>query len=256
VWAIVNGNSDPVTQFATTHTPEEIGFIQRVLHAMFETYNTKRREVMAVSSMQVLKKEIVRPGRQDLGEGAQPADRGLTQQEAEKCLGVLVSEGWFELSKESYYTLSPRALMELRSWLVSSFNDPDDEEDGQRIKYCEACKEIVTTGQRCAEVECPVRLHDICQEAYWNSRKDENCPKCNTPWEQDKHFVGQRVITKTEDYLREKRKGGGRGSGGNGRVQEEEEEEEEEEGGGERSPLASSLRRGEDEELDEETSDD
>ena len=234
-WAIINSNSDPTTQFATIHTPEELGFIQRMLHAMFETYNTKRRDVMAVSSMQALKKEIIKPGNQALAEGTQVADKGLTQQEAERCLGVLVSEGWFELSKESYYTLTPRALMELRSWLVSTFNDPDDEEDGQRIKNCEACKEIITTGQRCAELECPVRLHDVCQEAYWNSRKNDKCPKCKTPWVQDKHFVGQRVITKTEDYLRGRRK-----SGGVGRSHRAEEEEEEEHIGVERSRIASS----------------
>ena len=209
-----------------------------------------------MSSMQALKKEIIKPSRQEVGEGEHTADKGLTQQEAEKCLGILVSEGWFEFSKESYYTLTPRALMELRSWLVSTFKDPDDEEDGQRIKICEACKEIVTTGQRCGKVECPVRLHDVCQEAYWNSRKNDRCPQCETPWVKDKNFVGQRVITKTEDYLKAKQRSGGGGGGRNRRAQEEEEEDDEDEEVDEnlveeRSPAASSPPRGMDEEESE-----
>ncbi|KAG9241654.1 Nse1 non-SMC component of SMC5-6 complex-domain-containing protein [Calycina marina] len=212
-WALVNTNSDPSTQLATTHTAEEIGFVQRMLGAMFETYNTKRKEVMAVSSMQALKRSVIKPNLED---NSHTSDKGLTQHEAEKCLGVLVEEGWFELSMESYYTLTPRALMELKTWLIAMFNDPEDEEEGHRIKNCEACKEIITTGQRCANLECLVRLHDICQQAFWKSRKgtEKKCPKCKTPWVQDENFVGQRVVTKTDDYLRGKRKSGISSSGG------------------------------------------
>ena len=227
-WAMINSTSDPLTQLATTHTPDEIAFIQRMIQAMFETYNTKRRNVMAVSAMQALKKEIIKPGRESMGNGELAADRGLTQQQAEACLAVLVSEGWFELSRESYYSLTPRALMELGNWLVEMFNDPDDEEDGERIRRCDACKDIITTGQRCGTVECPFRLHDVCQRAYWNSRPDKTCPHCETEWVEDKNFVGQRVITKTEDYLREKRKsGGGGGAAKNHRTPVEEEDTDE-----------------------------
>jgi hypothetical protein len=188
-----------------------------MLDAMFETYNTKRREVMAVSGMQASEKKIVK-GTGERRESGTQVDKGLTGQEAEQCLRALVTEGWFEHSKEGFYTLSPRALMELRSWLVETYNDSEDPEEWQAIKFCEACKEIVTIGQRCSDLDCHCRLHDICQ-SYWNSRPNMNCPRCGTEWD-GKHFVGQRAVTKTDEYLRGKRKSGSR------RAQEEEDVEE------------------------------
>lgn len=75
--------------------------------------------------------------------------QSLTMVQAEKMLKALVDEGWFEKSKKGFYTLSPRALMELRGWLMETYNDAgdNDEEDDEailRIKQCFACKEIVT----------------------------------------------------------------------------------------------------------------
>ena len=183
---------------------------------------------MAVTSLQALDRTITKGAgtRQSLGESStQSTDKGLTHGEAEKTLSSLVKEGWLERSKKGYYTLSPRALMELRSWLVEAYNDSDDSEDWQRIKFCEACKEIVTIGQRCAELECNVRLHDICQDSYWRSRPDTKCPKCETAWD-GKHYVGEKAVTTTEEYLKGKRRSSG--AGRRGRAAEEEEEEEEE----------------------------
>jgi len=233
-WSLINSTSDPLTQIATIHTAEEIGFTKRMLDAMFETFNTRRKEVMAVTGMQALSQKILKGsgggGRASLGEGEgeKAADKGLTSREAETLLDALITEGWFERSREGFYTLSPRALMELRSWLVETYNEEtDDPGEWQRIKFCEACKEIVTVGQRCANLECNVRLHDICG-TYWNSRPDKKCPKCKTDWDEE-HWVGQRVVTCTDDYLRGKRRSGGAvpSRGKRGRQQEEEEEEEE-----------------------------
>lgn len=223
IWAVVNSISDAPTQLAGSRGPEEVAYLRRLLDAMFETYNTRRREVQGITSLQALEKKVLKgSGGAARTEGA-PIDRGLTQEQAERTLEGLVAEGWFERSKEGWYTLSPRALMELRGWLVETYNDSDDPEEWQRIKFCEACKEIVTVGQRCGEMECNVRLHDICEAAFWTSRPSKRCPSCETPWD-GKAFVGQRAITTTEDYLKGKRR-----SSGVGRRQAVEEEEEEEE---------------------------
>lgn len=74
--------------------------------------------------------------------------------QAEAVLVGMVEEGWFEKSRAGYYSLSPRALMELRGWLVETYNEPpgeegeeSEEDDGagrERIKFCQACREIVT----------------------------------------------------------------------------------------------------------------
>lgn len=154
VFALVNSTSDPITQLATTHSADEISFLKRVLDAMFETYNTPRHEVMAITSMQAVR--LHKPPSEDRretqnGSATQgSAGQGLTMMQAEKMLKTLVEEGWFEKSRKGYYSLSPRALMELRGWLMESYNDAGDEDedgDGQhamKIKQCYACREIIT----------------------------------------------------------------------------------------------------------------
>ena len=122
---------------------------------MFETYNTSRHEVMAITSMQAMRlhkpPDNERRQTQNGTETQGSTGQGLKMAEAEKMLKTLVDEGWFEKSKKGFYSLSPRALMELRGWLIETYNDVDEDEDEDpdeeripRIKQCAACKEIVT----------------------------------------------------------------------------------------------------------------
>lgn len=217
VWAFINAHSDPATQLSTTRSPEEVAYIKRLLDAMFDTYNTPRMEVMAVDEGQALR--VSRPPRRqsnvhgnnesDDGGGENneapastaAADRGLKHSEVLSLLSSLVAEGWLEKSRDGFYRLSPRSLMELWSWLMATYNDPDSDAAWQRIKFCESCKEIVTYGQRCNEPDCTVRLHDICEEAFWRTRPDRKCPKCRKPWEGN-HFVGERAVTSRAGFQR------------------------------------------------------
>ncbi|KAK3324313.1 Nse1 non-SMC component of SMC5-6 complex-domain-containing protein [Cercophora scortea] len=216
VWAFINAHSDPATQMGTMRTAEELAFIKRMLDAMFEDFNTPRMEVMAITETQALK--VSRPARRQSGVNAQDAgdgegdgeggeaaagavDRGLKHSEVMSLLSSLVAEGWLEKSQEGFYSLSPRSLMELWSWLVATYNDPDSDEDWQHIKFCEACKEIVTYGQRCNEVDCTARLHDICEQAFWRTRRERKCPKCQRPWNGN-HFVGERAVTSRSGFQR------------------------------------------------------
>lgn len=209
IWAIINAHSDPSTQLATSRTPDELSFIKRLLDAMFETYNTQRQEVMAVTAAQARK--VARPPAKPNGsnrdadeEEAEPqqqraADKGLKHSEVEKLLPSLVDEGWFELSDEGFYSLSARSLLELRTWLLEAYNDPDaGPEEWQRIKSCEACKDIVTVGQRCPDRDCNARIHDICSEAFWRTRRggEKTCPRCQTAWT-GQNYVGERSVTET-----------------------------------------------------------
>lgn len=69
----------------------------------------------------------------------------LSPKEAETLLDKLVQEDWLEKSRAGFYSLTPRALMELKGWLVDTYNDEDDEgEKRDKIKFCHACKDIVT----------------------------------------------------------------------------------------------------------------
>ncbi|KAI0838900.1 putative DNA repair protein Nse1 [Hypoxylon sp. FL0890] len=221
VYALVNTTSDPVTQLATLHSAEEIAFVRRVIDAMFDKYNTPRMEVLCLDGMQANKLRTA-PRTEDEngqanGEGEDGESqvqtqssglKGLKSSEVEAVMRSMVDEGWFERSREGFYSLSPRALMELRSWLINEYNDPDAEPDEwQRIKFCEACREIVTVGQRCAERDCLARLHDICEEAFWRTRRERKCPRCEREWD-GRHFVGERAVTETEAYQRGRRRSG------------------------------------------------
>ncbi|KAI9836100.1 MAG: hypothetical protein M1819_001716 [Sarea resinae] len=260
IYALVNTTSDPIMQLSTTHSADEISFVKRLLDAMFETYNTPRQEIMAITSMQAVRlHKAPAAGAQGRGEtqggsttqGSSGA--GLTMSQAEKTIKSLVEEGWLEKSRAGFYSLSPRALMELRAWLYETYNDlgGDDEDDDEeeprvdKIKVCWACKEIVTVGQRCSNRTCPCRIHDFCATNFFRAQRNEKCPICKKEWSGN-DFVGERAVTTTEKWLQGRRRSGGGGGASTGErrstqsrveVEEEEEgeeaEEEDEEGGAE-----------------------
>lgn len=218
IYAIVNTTSDPQTQLATRYAADELSFIKRMLDAIFSTYNTPRMEVLAITEMQVYK--LARPPRRqsstqtqvDGEEQAQQTDKGLKHSEVETVLFSLVGSGWMEKSKSKFYSMSTRALLELRPWLTETFNDPDaPAEEWQRVKFCGACKDMVTYGLRCAEPECTLRLHDGCQDAFWRVQRSHNCPVCSKEWT-GKSFVGERAVTQTDAYRRGRNKSSGRPS--------------------------------------------
>ncbi|KAI1345551.1 Nse1 non-SMC component of SMC5-6 complex-domain-containing protein [Xylaria sp. FL0043] len=247
VYALVNTTSDALTQLATLHTPDEIAFVKRVIDAMFERYNTPRMEALCLDEMQANKLRVPPPpdpdetttileNGGDEGGGAQTqSTRALKSSEVETVMRSMVDEGWFERSRAGFYTLSARALLELRSWLLESYNDPDAEDgEWQRVKFCEACKDVVTIGQRCAERDCLARLHDICADAFFRTRRGGRaCPKCSEEWT-GRHFVGERAVTETEAYQRGRRRSGkgARHSAVTEEIMHDEDDDEEDEGGG------------------------
>ena len=148
-YSLVNTTSDALTQLATTYTAEEIAFVKRILDAMFDGHNNKgRREAMCLSGMEAV--QLAKPiARRETQNGAsQSASQGLSMRDAESMMARLVEEGWLEKSAKGFYSLSPRALMELKGWLVETYNEPADEDDDEprkdKIKSCHACKDIIT----------------------------------------------------------------------------------------------------------------
>ncbi|KAM3421795.1 Non-structural maintenance of chromosomes element 1 like [Cercospora zeina] len=216
IYALVNTTSDALTQLATTHSPDDIAYVKRILDAMFDTYNTPRQEIMAITAFQAGKLAKAPGGGGGGGGGGTEADRrdsgqhgetqqtqssknaSLTQSQAEKVIESMVQEGWFEKTiietrsgrETVWYTASQRALMELQQWLVDAYNgeeEDDDDDDGaephQKIKFCKACAGIVTVGQRCPNLPCNVRLHEACVGKMFRAQRDsETCPACKTEW--------------------------------------------------------------------------
>lgn len=258
IYALVNTTSDALTQMATIHSPDDISYVKRLLDAMFDTNNTPRQEIMAVQAYQA-RKLAKAPGDVDRRDSGQTGDTtqqtqsknaSLTQSQAEKVLDSMEQEGWFEKTVVSsrkerdvhWYSLTQRALMELQQWLVNAYNeDPegDEEEPHLKIKFCKACAQIVTAGQRCPNMPCNIRLHNDCVGKMFRAQRDsETCPTCKTEWH-DAPVVGIKAASAKEAA----RGGGGwrstngtttngRRSGvaptANGRDVEKEEEEEEE----------------------------
>lgn len=210
-WTLANTASDPTTQPATTWTADEISFVKRVLDAIFDTYNTPRMEKMCITIQEAL--ALSRPPRHapdaSTGEATQinSADKGLRHSDVKRMMDDLVAGGWLEKSVDDFYAPSRRTLVELRTWLLDTYNDPDlPPDEWQRIKTCEGCREVVTYGQRCAERDCTARIHDICEEALWRARRSRTCPKCERGWSGDK-FVGERAVTSTKAYRQARRSG-------------------------------------------------
>ncbi|GFF57423.1 non-structural maintenance of chromosomes element 1 homolog [Aspergillus udagawae] len=211
VYALVNTTSDPLMQLATTYSADEIAFIKRVLDAIFDTYNTRRSEAMVVSgiqAMQLAKASSNSSRRESQGATQQiqgGAAQSLTMSQAETVLKQLVEEGWLEKSRKGFYSLSPRGLMELRGWLIATYNENDEGRRVDKIKFCAACKDIITVGQRCGDRDCSGRLHDMCTRNFFRMRQAEQCPVCKAPWPGDK-FVGERAITTTDTYMQGQRR--------------------------------------------------
>ena len=193
-----------------------MSFIKRVLDCMFETNNTSGKELCAASGMQAVR--LAKGERRRSGAGAESQNQQgqLTGPQAENILKALVDEGWFERSKKGWYSLSARALMELRGWLVETYNDDEEEDDdgrrrSDRIKFCHGCKDMVTVGQRCPKKSCQCRLHDGCAEGVFRVVKARKCPVCKTEWS-GKDFVGERAATMEKEPERRRKSGGGRGA--------------------------------------------
>ncbi|KAJ5770912.1 uncharacterized protein N7511_002963 [Penicillium nucicola] len=200
VYALVNTTSDPLTQLATTYSADEIAFLKRLLDYMFINNNTVRCEGLAATQMQAV--QLHRAGdtsrRQSQAAGTQQTQAGAPQSlrmtQAETMIKNLIEEGWLQKSLKGYLSLTPRALMELRGWLVSEYNDETREgHRAHRIKFCAACKDIITVGQRCGDLECGGRLHEHCMRNFFRMQKGENCPVCKEGWPGD-HYVGERAF--------------------------------------------------------------
>jgi hypothetical protein len=145
VWALVNNTSDLLTQLATTYTPDEIALLKRILDYMFHTNNTTRTEGMCATQLQAVGLHKAPSGARQSMNGEPSQTQGSTTQslsmtQAEKMIIHLISEGWLQKSRKGYLSLTPRALMELRGWLVAEYND----DNATKIKFCAACKDMIT----------------------------------------------------------------------------------------------------------------
>ncbi|KAJ5551624.1 hypothetical protein N7535_000431 [Penicillium sp. DV-2018c] len=200
IYALINTTSDPLTQLATTYSADEIAFLKRLLDYMFIRNNTRQCEGMALSQMQAVQlHKAPTAGRQSIGdESTQQTQtssvQSLRMTQAESMVIHLTEEGWLQKSQKGYLSLTPRALMELRGWLVSTYNEDSDGTVRNRIKFCAACRDIITVGQRCRNLECSGRLHNHCIRNFFRMQQAEKCPVCAVEWPGNL-FVGEKALS-------------------------------------------------------------
>lgn len=153
VYALVNVHVDNLTQLATTYTADEIAFVKRVLDFMFDTNNTRFCEGMVISPIQAVQLAKVSSAdsnrrRSTLADSQQPQGgpaQSLSMTQAENMMKNLVAEGWLEKSRKGNFSLTPRALMELKGWLRETYNYVNAEgSQVHKIKDCAACRDIIT----------------------------------------------------------------------------------------------------------------
>ncbi len=255
LWVLTSTDPDPRAHLAVLFAPRKLAFVHRLLVALFDTLNTPRMEALCVTEQQALR--LSRPPREAREDGlagaagaAGAADKGLKHSVVLALLASLVRQDWLARSTSDtlfggtgsaggFYSLTTRALLELEPFLVATFNDPDAPPSTganawQRIKYCSACRELVTKGLRCGTPTCMLRLHDRCEEPFWRTQvaarrrnrrgRDDaggdtrpTCPHCHEPWGKYEdaegnvagklHFIGERAITTTDVYRRRLREG-------------------------------------------------
>jgi hypothetical protein len=134
IWAIVNTTSDSITQLATTHNASEIAYFRTLLSAIFDSSNSLHEEVFAVKSTDALNLS-----------SAQGVS--MTKTAAEAALHDFLREGWLEKSRNGFFTITERGLLELKGYITEMFTDMDEEESGGRVdklRTCHACQEIIT----------------------------------------------------------------------------------------------------------------
>ncbi|KAJ7156036.1 Nse1 non-SMC component of SMC5-6 complex-domain-containing protein [Mycena crocata] len=184
MYAIVNCKDDAIAQMATDYTPGEIAFFK----AMVEQIMLAPRGSFSISSLAALR-EI----------SALKPKSNMSKTQAEIVLASFVAKGWLLKSKRGRYSLSTRALLELQTYLKSTY--PDE------ILECVICLELLTKGVACPTANCQVRMHYHCFKK-WMSRHHA-CTTCNNNWPADTanmSAIGEAAVRDGEDGKRRVRK--------------------------------------------------
>ncbi|KAI0709359.1 Nse1 non-SMC component of SMC5-6 complex-domain-containing protein [Earliella scabrosa] len=155
VYAVVNRKGDEIAQMATEYTPLEIAYFKAVVEQIMLAPN----ESFCVSSLAALRE-------------VNSLKSSMTKSQAEATLTSFVAKGWLMKSRRGRYTLSTRTVMELQSYLRSTYES--------EVIECTICMEIVTRGVACYTPQCKTRLHTHCFTNY--RRRNHNCPACKEDW--------------------------------------------------------------------------
>ncbi|KAI9029046.1 Nse1 non-SMC component of SMC5-6 complex-domain-containing protein [Phycomyces nitens] len=157
VIALVNTLDDEISQLATDYSPGTIMYFRQLV----EKIMTADDEDYAINSMEAIR----------LGQKMTPP---LTQRDTQDLLDRLVADGWLYCTRQGAYIMETRTVLELNGYLKEQYGDS--------MKECQFCLDVVTMGEHCEAVQCPVRIHRHCAERYFREQPNRTCPQCGTMW--------------------------------------------------------------------------
>ncbi|KAH7340847.1 Nse1 non-SMC component of SMC5-6 complex-domain-containing protein [Rhizoctonia solani] len=173
LWAIINTKQDAATMLATEYNATEIHYFKLVVEQIMLANN----EAYSI------------PATAALREVSQLQGKGMTKAEAEHVLSSFVAKGWLMKSKRGRYSLAPRALLELQTYLRDTYPDEYAE--------CTTCLEPVTKGVACRTNNCAARLHTHCYAVVVRAARERGvqCPTCGSSWKDDNvRKIGEEVV--------------------------------------------------------------
>ncbi|KAI0748240.1 Nse1 non-SMC component of SMC5-6 complex-domain-containing protein [Daedaleopsis nitida] len=167
LYAVVNRKGDEVAQMATEYSALEIAYFKAVLEQIMLAPN----ESFCVSSLAALRE-------------VNSLQSAMTKSQAETTLHSFVAKGWLVKSRRGRYSLSTRTILELQSYLRSTYES--------EVIECTICMEIVTRGIACYTPQCQTRLHTHCFNNY--RRRNHNCPACKEDWTSGNNLTKLRPV--------------------------------------------------------------
>ncbi|ODV87272.1 hypothetical protein CANARDRAFT_26687 [[Candida] arabinofermentans NRRL YB-2248] len=164
---LVNTKSSDSIKLTTSYTDKEIEIINKLIDEMFE--NPIRNGQLQYSIERYVAINIVKA---QLG----------SLSEANDFLNKLVSSLWIELYNGKF-TLGTRALVELKQFLYSKYEEKSKLTPNGTISKCAGCGEITTRGLSCSDRNCYVRFHKKCIELFATGHQTTICPneECEVP---------------------------------------------------------------------------
>ncbi|GIL73080.1 hypothetical protein Vretimale_4697 [Volvox reticuliferus] len=105
-------------QMGSKYSPDQVQYLRSVIEALCEADPEEDRLLANLSQIALKNVDVHRP---DAATGSQaaPKSRKLSQTEKENVLKAFAQDGWLYQPQLGYYTLGPRALGELKDWVLS-----------------------------------------------------------------------------------------------------------------------------------------
>jgi len=153
-YALVNQTEHPLNKLSPYYTPAQLELYKKIVEEIVTS------ESGTVTSLQVLNFEF--------GEAVK-----FSRKEREETLTKMAEDKWL-LQEEGEISLSARSIYELEVYIREVHKDD--------AIICPACNALVIRGQRCANDECPVRIHNHCAKKLFKAGTQRKCPSCKTAW--------------------------------------------------------------------------